>query len=557
MGGIVLAVVATVLAAEADTVVVCPPALAPALGPWIAHREAQGHRLTFLSNAGTADTIRSEIRKLARAGTLRNILLVGDALPAGSRDPELRARCIPAHFAPAKVNIHWGSEPEIATDNWYADLDDDQTPDLTIGRLTADNPDELSQIVGKILAYESASSRGHWLRRINFVAGVGGFGALADSVLEGTTKRFLVDGIPASYVTNMTYGSWRSPFCPNPRHFHEAALARFNEGCLFWVYIGHGQRTALDRIQVPGGTFPILDSKDVPKLNVVEGAPIAIFLACYTGAYDYQRDCLAEELLRHDGGPVAVLSGSRVTMPYAMAVFGTAMMDQFFEQRRPTLGEVVLNAKRQLVESREEPGADAPIAAGPLPPRDDASSNTTGSRSPANRSLLDALAAAISPAPELLAEERREHLLLFNLLGDPLLRLQHPAPFSLEVAEKVAAGEQLEIRGQCPIGGRCIVELTCRRDRLKTRPPVRTRYDSSPGGLAAFDDTYRDSNDRRFTTFQLDFAGGDFRTQLLVPSEARGECHVLVHLAGADGYALGAADVLVQTESQIQRNPTR
>lgn len=546
MGLLLVVAAATVLAAERpDTVVVCPPTFQASLQPWIAHRESQGHRVAVVSNEGTADSIRAEIRK--RAGLLKFVVLVGDALPRGDTDPKRGATCIPAHFVAAKVNVRWGSEPEIATDNWYADLDDDQTPELAIGRLTADTPEELTRIVNKILAYESAASAGPWRRRINFVAGVGGFGALADTVLEGTTKKFLVDGIPAPYETKMTYGSWRSPFCPNPRQFHEATVARFNEGCLFWVYIGHGQRTALDRVQVPGGTFPILDTGDVRKLNAVEGSPIAIFLACYTGAYDHPLDCLAEEMLRHEGGPVAVLSGSRVTMPYAMAVLGTGLMHEFFEQRRLTLGEIVLHAKRHLVAPEQEPAAadegsptgeqargTAVVAAQPRRPWRE------------NRVLLDSLAAAISPAPELLDEERREHLSLFNLLGDPLLRLRHPASFTLEVPEKVVAGDRLELRGQCPIGGRCVVELTCRRDRLKSRPPVRIRFDSSPKGLAAYEDTYRGSNDRRFTTFQMDFPGGDFRTQLLVPSEAQGECHVLVHVAGENGYALGAANVLVQ-----------
>ena len=54
-------------------------------------------------------------------------------------------------------------------------------------------------------------------------------------------------------------------------------------------------------------------------------------LACYTAAFDQPQDCLAEELLKTEGGPVAVYGGSRVTMPYAMGVMGTAMMDEYFK----------------------------------------------------------------------------------------------------------------------------------------------------------------------------------------------------------------------------------
>ena len=141
---------------------------------------------------------------------------------------------------------------------------------------------------------------------MNFVAGIGGFGPLLDPIVELATKKFLTDGIPAEYRTSMTYGSWRSPFCPSPYQFHDETVERFNEGCLFWVYIGHGYPYQLDRVRVPGRSHHILSISDMPKLDNHHGMPIAIFLACYTGAYDQPYDCLAEEMLRAPGGPVAV-----------------------------------------------------------------------------------------------------------------------------------------------------------------------------------------------------------------------------------------------------------
>ena len=123
---------------------------------------------------------------------------------------------------------------------------------------------------------------------------------------------------------------------------------------MFWVYIGHGYPYQLDRVRVPGRTYHILNTQDMSKLDNQHGTPIAIFLACYTGAYDQPYDCLAEEMLRAPGGPVAVLAGSRVTMPYAMAVLGSGLMDEYFRQRPATLGEIVLNAKRQMVKDAPE-----------------------------------------------------------------------------------------------------------------------------------------------------------------------------------------------------------
>ena len=145
---------------------------------------------------------------------------------------------LPTYKAKAKINLRWGSEPEIATDNWYADLDDDAVPDLAVGRLTADTKEELSLIVDKILAYERTDDAGPWRRRINLVAAAGRFGPLVDTAVETVTKKFLTNGIPPGYATTVTYGSWPSAYCPDPRNFHRISLGRLNEGCLFWVYVG-------------------------------------------------------------------------------------------------------------------------------------------------------------------------------------------------------------------------------------------------------------------------------------------------------------------------------
>ena len=294
--------------AAPDTVVVIPPAYLQALHPWIAHRNAQGHRLAFISNAGTEIEIREAIRQYAQAGALRFIVLVGDADPLGAVDPLVRAQCIPAFMVKATVNVRWNSTPEFPTDSWYADLDDDGVPDVSIGRLPADSPQELAVMVHKVICYEAAALPGPWRQRVSLIAGIGGFGPLLDPVVELATKKFVTDGIPPEYETSMTYGNWRSPYCPNPHQFHEETVKRFNEGCLFWVYIGHGYPYQLDRVRMPGRSHHILSVADIAKLDNSQGLPVAIFLACYTGAYDQPYDCLAEEMLRAPGGPVAVLS---------------------------------------------------------------------------------------------------------------------------------------------------------------------------------------------------------------------------------------------------------
>jgi len=437
---------------------------------------------------------------------------------------------LPAHYEPANVTVRWGSEPWIATDNWYADLDDDHLPDVAVGRITADSPEELSLMIGKIIAYEQTSDFKTWRRRVNFVAGLGGFGPLADTAIELAAKKLITDGVPAPYATSMTYASWRSAYCPSPASFRQATLERLNEGCLFWVYLGHGQQRGLDWVRVPGGAYPVLTERDVPAINCASGAPIACFLSCYAGCFDATEDCLAERMLRTAGAPVAVICGSRVTMPYAMAVLGTELLDECFARRSPTLGEALCRAKRSMVQP---------------------------ARKSENRLALDGLAGTLSPAPAELKAELAEHLHLFNLLGDPCLRLRHPQTVDVACEPSGVAGQRLVVRGDSPIAGDCTIELVARRDRLTFSAPSRAHYDGAPGAQAALDADYRRANDPRYMHQQVRIKTGPFKAELAIPAHAFGPGHVRIYVAGNSDFAVGAADVTFERAKSTSRRAAR
>jgi hypothetical protein len=505
------------LPAQADTVVVCPPAFRAAIEPWRAFRAAQGRQIVVVV-AKSGEQVRAQIRQVAKTGKLEYIVLVGDADRPSANNSSARAFHVPAHYVPAKVNTRWGSEPEIATDNWYADLDDDQLPDAAIGRLSADTPEQLTAIVRKIMAYENLRAEGQWRRHINLVAGLGGFGTLVDSALEAAAKSIIAGGIPAEYSTSFTHASWRSPYCPPPASVGDAVIDRMNEGCLFWVYMGHGQPRELDRVRVPGEEYSIFRAEDVPRVAVRQGAPIALFLACYTAAYDAHDDCLAEELLRAERGPVAVIGGSRVTMPYAMSLLGLEMLKECFLSRRATIGDVLLHAKRNLV---------------------------LGDRTDERSKQLDSIASLLSPAGSDLADERLEHIHLFNLLGDPLLGLVHPLAVQVDTPGTAKPGDRLAVTGTCPVDGSAMIELALRRDRLKFRSAPRQDYDASAGASDGYRRTYEAANDTTLASMGSQVVAGKFAAELTVPADARGDCHVRVFVQGREKFAAGAADVRI------------
>lgn len=499
--------------------------------PWSDFRRAQGHRIASVNGTLAPEEIRRQIRELAKSGKPRFIVLAGDAdkLPPGDRSR--RGYSVPTHYVQAKVNVRWGSEPEIATDNWYADLDDDHLPDVAVGRLSADSAGQLATIVAKTIAYESGQRSGlprddEWRRHVNLIAGVGGFGALVDKAIETAAKSILAEGIPAGYVTTFTHASLTSPYCPAPAQFGETVVGRMNEGCLFWVYMGHGQPRELDRLQVPGGEHSIFQINDLGRLQIHRGAPIALFLACYTAAYDARSDCLAEELLRAAQGPVAAIGGSRVTMPYAMSVLGVELLKECFVNRRATVGEMLLYAKRGMV----------------LGGRDDPRSQQ-----------LDSLAGLLSPSAAELAAERLEHVHLFNLLGDPLLSLSHPRAVEVRVAGAAHPGDRLLVSGSSEIDGVAAVELVVRRDRLTFKPEARDDYWPSPEIDEEYQRTYLAANETRLAVARASVSGGRFEARLLVPGHAAGACHVRVFVQGRGQFAAGSANVQIAGDRLTRR----
>jgi hypothetical protein len=211
-------------------------------------------------------------------------------------------------------------------------------------------------------------------------------------------------------------------------------------------------------------------------------------------------------------------------MPYGLSTMSVAMMDEYFRHRPATLGELLLATKRRM--------------------------GATDQETP-QRQLLDSLAAAFSPNGGQLAEERLEHVSLMNLLGDPLLRLQHPETVELQTEANISAGQTLKVTGRCDVAGSGVIELVCRRDRSRLAWPARTRFQPTHEFLASFNDAYREVNDPVWIRRPFVSDGGEFAVELNVPPDVTGPCHVRAFISNETGCALGAADVFVRRMKEM------
>jgi hypothetical protein len=438
----------TILAA--DTVVICPDSLRSALQPWCEYREKQGYKLHFVLPAGTAGLTRATILALPQRSQVKAILIVGDA-PSYVREDsgsELKSKPplgsvlslqVPTFYHRAKVNVLFGLDLEIASDSHYADFDGDGRVDVALGRLPVENRQQLTKLVQRIISYEEDYVNHASKRDVHFIAGVGGFGPVVDGLIDTVSRRLIGGGIPGSIDVSMTYASWQSPYCPAPTEFSSTTIERFNDGGLFWVYMGHGQRYHLDALRVPEcPPLSIYRSSDSAKLKVRGVPPICVFLACNTGAFDAPGSCIGEQMLFAPDGAIAVLAATRVTMPYAMSVMGDSLLRQAFKYRRETLGEIVLLAKQELVA-------------------------LDGKSVSPNRRLLDQIAAVANPDASLLRAERQEHSWMFNLLGDPLLKVNYPDGMRVKCPSTVRNGEKLQVIFDSPIVGEAVIEVVTQR----------------------------------------------------------------------------------------------
>ena len=519
------------VATKIDTLVFCPQPFQNALAPWLKYRHQQGHRIQVLAPPSTAAELKQQIAAVAAKHPLRHLVLVGDAYDQNANPKHL----VPTEYVLSLATYKLGGEPDIATDNPFADLDGDGLPEISVGRIPIDSATELTQFVQRVIAYETQAVGADrtnrksnldtpWQTRINLIAGVGGFGALVDQLIEQVAKKVITEMVPETLQTSMTYGSWNSPYCPNPERFADSAIERFNEGCLFWVYIGHGDRGRLDKIHVPDGSHSILNESNVPQINCRSGNPIAVFLACYTNAFDGDRDCLGEMILRQPNGPIATIGGSRVTMPGGMGLLSMAMLDEYFDGSAETLGEVILKAKLEMIRGDKE--------------FED------------YRELIETMSKTLLPDTKF-ADECTDHVQLMQLLGDPLLRVQRGQRIDVSAPKSATAGDTIKLSGSVDHqtykeSGPLQIRISYQRDRIKHRFKRRRKFASTPTELAKYQVAYEQARDLVCVQQTATMVEGKFEAEIKIPDFTRGDCVITCTMPSADGVAAGSAKIKIK-----------
>jgi hypothetical protein len=328
---------------KADYLIICPPDFVDTAGKLARYRERQGmvsmvvdlQSIMDSFNHGIHDprAIRSFLA-YARAHwrtAPRYVVLAGHG-SFDYRDVQgVGDNLIPAMLVATPDGL-------FSSDNWYADVEgDDGVPEIAIGRLPAQTSDELSTMIRRIKAYESADDD-KWRKRVVLIADDEDDGGDFEAASEQVARL-----VPDDYERIRLYLSETSTDEIRTTLFGtDHCDGLLDDGVFLLNYLGHG---TLDRI----GDEGILMSSDLPGLTNANRLPIVFGMTCLLGHYSVPGlNCMATDLLRQpQGGAIATFAASGLSINYAAKDLNEYLFRSVFDVDGDVrLGDAVQRALR-------------------------------------------------------------------------------------------------------------------------------------------------------------------------------------------------------------------
>lgn len=215
-------------------------------------------------------------------------------------------------------------------------------------------------------------------------------------------------------------------------------------------------------------------------------------------------------------------------------------MDTCFVQNESRLGRVVLQAKQAIWTDDKESVEASALA------------SESGSRLKSKyRSAIEAMATALSPVGHDLVAERREHVRLMNLLGDPLLVIRHPKPLKIEARDTYEAGEPLDANIEVPWEGAMEVELLLHRDRLPGNLESIRANEQAEARYQRMQQNYDRANHLVIAHQVLDVDAGTHRVRFESSEDFRGQYVLRARMQGEDDWAIGTKRVQFQRKKKV------
>ncbi len=330
----------TPLAGPTDTIVITTATLMSAVQPLIAHRQSQGLNVLAVDIAQIYDAFNfgekdpQAIKNFlaatqSAAHPPHYLLLVGDA----SYDPRnflglatVRPDLVPTELISTDAF-------QAVSDGELADFQNNNQPQMAIGRLPAILPSDVTNLVNKLIAYDTVTPGNAFL-------------LASDASDPGVTPTFT--DASNTLLPLLPAGASTTSITRDPVNNNSAALiSDVNSSPDFVNYIGHGNEGTWGGLST-GQDW--LTNSNVPSLTNSGHPAFFAMMTCLSGYFaDPMQESLAEALLRANGGAIAVWASSGVTVPSGQLQADQALYQMLFGSAGtpPLLGEAVRQAQNQ------------------------------------------------------------------------------------------------------------------------------------------------------------------------------------------------------------------
>ena len=295
-------------------IVITPENYVSALQPWINWKIQKGFDVNVVTTAqagGNYNAIQSYVQNLYNTGVSQGatptfVILVGDT-----------------GQVPGKTS---GNATQKVTDLYYGSIDNDYFPDMFYSRMSAENTNQVTAIVNKILQYEQYTMPDpSYLSNVTLIAGW-------DSYWNPRIGQPTIN-YATTYYYNTAHG-----FTTVNAHLNQSQYPgcynALSTGVGFVNYTAHGEETSW--------SDPYFSVSNVNALTNTNKYFLAMGNCCLTGNFGYSQPCFGEAMLRGENKAAYSYIGScPLTYWYEDYYFGvgaTTVMNQTPTQQNTATG---------------------------------------------------------------------------------------------------------------------------------------------------------------------------------------------------------------------------
>ena len=433
-------------------IVITAPAFKDAAVDLAKHRTADGFDVTLITTTdflapaelqqGDAAKVRDKIATACRGSRDCYVLLLGTPQP-GLEAPKIG---VPTGAGSLLRMLGQPTDNPLGQVEKMANDPTGLLPSVALGRLPVKTADEAAAAVRRIIAYDQAVAAGQVPLSVSMLIGDPGGTTDTERIMAGlaVTGSFqqMAQRVYPMWALSAVVQVEGSPFClpaSGAGGMRETVKKTLGPG--FVIYAGHSGPEGM-----VSGRDAMMTRADWSAVDAGQ----TVFVTCGCWACQFG-DSAARKgegygvaAIRNPRGPVAVIGATGESYAAAGQLAFDGMLSEFERPVFPArLGGIYGAVKRGIAESPMNPLMFRML---------DASDGTSG-RVP-------------------LAEQRKEHLEMWTLLGDPAMRLpevREEISWKLPV-ENLVAGQPVTVRGILP--QRAVGKLRVTVERVLSDPPL-------------------------------------------------------------------------------------